>query len=88
MTNETAEPKEAAEVGGSLLEAVVSLLPCPWCGGDDIYARVSDICCPVQYSAIARCRDCGAEAPDGSGVKDSREDAEREAFEMWNDRAS
>ena len=59
-------------------------LPCPWCGGTDIYADASEICCPIQWSAVARCRDCGAQEPDGSGVHDLRIDAEKEALAAWN----
>ena len=58
---------------------------CPWCGGSKVRIMVSEICCPLQYSARAYCLDCGAEEPGGSGVCDLREDAEREALEAWND---
>lgn len=65
-----------------------NLLPCPWCGSTDIYADASDICCPIQWSAVARCRGCGAQEPDGSGVYDLKADAERVALTAWNVRAS
>lgn len=60
-----------------------NLIPCPWCGSTDIYADVSEICCPVQWSGGARCRDCGAEEPNGSGVHDRKEDAEQAALKEW-----
>lgn len=61
-------------------------LPCPWCGCNKINISVSEICCPIQYSAIARCNDCYAECPDGSGVVNSIEEANILAIEAWNSR--
>lgn len=63
------------------------MLPCPWCGCTEVRLNVSEICCPIQYSARAACSDCYAEEPNGSGVHDSKEDAEKEALQAWNDRA-
>ena len=64
------------------------MLPCPWCGCAEVRVSVSEICCPIQYSARAFCSDCYAEEPGGSGVHDSKEDAEKEALQAWNDRAT
>lgn len=58
--------------------------PCPWCGCKEIKISFSEICCPIKYSARARCTECDAEEPIGSGVFYSKEDAEREAWESWN----
>lgn len=63
------------------------MLPCPWCGCTEVRLNVSEICCPLQYSARATCSDCYAEEPNGSGVHDLKEDAEKEALQAWNDRA-
>lgn len=65
----------------------VVILRCPWCGCSEVETKASEICCPIQYSAKAACVDCGAEEPNGSGVYDSKEDAEKEALRMWSDRA-
>jgi hypothetical protein len=68
-------------------QAAGELLPCPWCGGTDVRTELSEICCPIQFCAVARCYECGAAEPNGSSVHDSADDAEREALEYWNDRA-
>ena len=61
------------------------LKPCPRCGSANIKALVSEICCPVQYSATAHCSDCGLEDVDGSGVCDTQSEAIEEAKESWNE---
>lgn len=66
----------------------VVMLPCPWCGCNEVKVSFSEICCPIQYSARAVCASCYAEEPNGSGVHDLKADAEKEALEMWNDRAT
>jgi len=63
-------------------------LPCPWCGCAEVKIITSEICCPIQYSATAVCAGCNAEEPNGSGVYDSKDDAEREALLAWSDRSS
>ena len=65
---------------------LIGLLPCPWCGCDKVDARVSEICCPLQYSAVAYCTDCGAEEPAGSGVYTCKDDAIKESMRQWNER--
>ncbi len=58
---------------------------CPFCGGSKISISFSEICCPIEWSAIALCSNCGCET-EGSGVCSDKEDAKQEAIEAWNTR--
>jgi len=82
------EPTHGLSSAESAVHERLVMLPCPWCGCTEVKLNVSEICCPIQYSARAYCSDCYAEEPGGSGVHDSRQDAEKEALQAWNDRAT
>lgn len=84
---EHTETEAGSDVSGSHQEPVV-MLPCPWCGCTEVRVSISEICCPIKYSANATCSDCYAEEPNGSGVHDLKEDAEKEALDAWNNRAT
>ena len=87
LQTETSATPGLASAESAVHERLV-MLPCPWCGCTDVRVGISEICCPIQYSARAVCSDCYAEEPNGSGVHDSREEAEKEALQAWNDRAA
>lgn len=59
------------------MSALGEMLPCPRCVCKEVKVSISEICCPLQYSARACCSDCYAEEHCGSGVHDSQEDAEK-----------
>jgi hypothetical protein len=82
------EPAHGLSSAESAVHKRLVMLPCPWCGCTEVRVSVSEICCPIQYSARATCSDCYAEEPNGSGVHDSKEGAEKEALQAWNDRAT
>ena len=64
------------------------LLPCPFCGGDNIYPESEEICCPIEYFGQAKCIDCDAVGPLAEFKYDNKEDALEGAAAAWNTRAA
>jgi Lar family restriction alleviation protein len=64
----------------------MALAPCPFCGGEAVDVDTSEICCPIEYNAHARCSDCDAQGP-AEYRWDTPNEAKAEAIAAWNRRA-
>jgi Lar family restriction alleviation protein len=64
------------KANGRLAGADCSLLPCPFCGSEDVgyYA----------YANVIRCHNCGTEGP----IDSERDQGREVAAEVWNRRAN
>jgi hypothetical protein len=61
----------------------VDLKPCPFCGGEALFATYQNISCTaVPFKSRAWCRDCLAQTRDLYGM--TQDDVESRVADEWN----